>query len=80
MQALQQRTTTKVKQILRKSVFEVACTVKAVELLVPDDTNFEEARFLMLQTGNIILRSKQPQNFMHKFDIYFENRIDRDSK
>ena len=48
MQALQQRTTTKVKQILRKSVFEVACTVKAVELLVPDDTNFEEARFLML--------------------------------
>jgi hypothetical protein len=59
---------------------EAACTVKSIEILVPDDTNFEQARFLMLQSGNIVLRSKQPQSFVHKFDPFFEDHIDQSTK
>ena len=27
-------------------------------MLVPDDTNFEQSKFILVQTGNVILRSK----------------------
>lgn len=66
-----------VSEILRKSEFEVACTLKGVEVLIPDDTNYESARYLILQTGNIILRSKQPQQFCHKLDFFFEDKVDQ---
>jgi len=55
---------------MRRSKFEVACTLKGIELLVPDETNFEQARFIMLQTGNITLRSKQPLKFQHTLDSW----------
>lgn len=75
-QALQKRTSVKFEEIMKKSEFEIACTLKGIEVLVPDDTNFEEARYLMLQTSDILLRSKSPDKFCHKLDAYFENCID----
>jgi hypothetical protein len=58
-----------VEKLVDESVFEVACTLKGLEVLVPDDSNFEEARYLMLQTGSISLRSRQPhEHFAHKLD------------
>jgi hypothetical protein len=41
VQELQDKTKSAVKEIFKKSEFEVACTLKGIELLVPDDTNFE---------------------------------------
>lgn len=35
----------------------MACTVKGVDVLVPDDLNFEQSKYLMLQSGTIVLRS-----------------------
>lgn len=41
VQALQRRTETKVSEILKKSEFEIACTLKGVDFTVPDDTSFD---------------------------------------
>lgn len=75
-QAQLKKTTNKIEEIMKKSEFEIACTLKGIEVLVPDDTNFEEARYLMLQTSDILLRSKSPDKFCHKLDTYFESQID----
>ena len=34
--------------------------MKGVEILVPDDINFKESKFILLQTGNMMARSRQP--------------------
>ena len=58
--ALQKNAKAKVKNLLQKSEFEVACALKGVEILVPDDINFQESKFILLQTGNMMARSRQP--------------------
>ena len=60
MAALMKRTEAQVNDILERSEFEFACALKGVEVLVPDDTNFQESKFLLLQTGNLVARSRQP--------------------
>ena len=57
--ALQQRTQDKVTKLLSKSIFEVQLSMKGADLLVPDDTNFEQSKFLLLQTGSVVVRSRQ---------------------
>ena len=34
--------------------------MKGIEFLVPDDISFQESKFILLQTGNIMARSRQP--------------------
>ena len=46
--------------LLEQSEFEIACAMKGIEVLVPDDINFQESKFMLLQTGNIVARSRQP--------------------
>ena len=38
--------------------FEIACAMKGIEMLVPDDINFQESKFILLQTGNVVARSR----------------------
>jgi len=61
MSALMTRTEAQVTDLLEKSEFEMACALKGVELLVPDDVNFQESKFFLLQTGNVVARSRQHQ-------------------
>lgn len=64
----------KMEQMLKRSEFEIACTLKGVDVLVPDvspdDIRFEGAEFLMLQTGNLVMRSRLPTS-SPKVDPYF---------
>jgi hypothetical protein len=41
--------------MLKRSKFEVACQLQGIDVLVPDDTNFEQSKFLLLQTGSIVV-------------------------
>lgn len=79
--ALKNKTHSKVKEILKKSVFEVACTLKGVDVLVPDvapdDISFDQSKFIMLQTGNLILRSSE--SVTQKIDPYFYQTLGGDS-
>lgn len=47
-------------------------------MLVPDDTNYELSKFLLLQTGNVILRSKpqDPDRIETTMDPYFSSVLD----
>ena len=62
MQALQKRTENQVSELLKKSEFEINFTLKGIDVTMPDDTVFDQAKFLMVQIGNIILRSKHDLN------------------
>lgn len=42
---------------LEKSEINLNCNVKSMEILVPDNINYEMSKFLILQTGDIHLRS-----------------------
>ena len=50
----------------------MACTIKGLEVFVPDCETLSEARYILLQTGNISLRSRPPQQFSHSIDSFFE--------
>jgi hypothetical protein len=43
--------------MLEKSEMHLDCTLKSIELLAPDNINYELSKFLILQTGDIHLRS-----------------------
>jgi len=46
--------------------------MKGIEVLVPDDISFQESKFILLQTGNIMARSRQPldqRDQMTGFDL-----------
>lgn len=62
-------------EVLGKSEFEVACTIKGVDLLVPDETNFEAAKFILLQSGNVMLRSKARDSKSPDLDPYFTSVV-----
>jgi hypothetical protein len=64
-----------VSELLKKSEFEIACTLKGIDVTIPDDTSFDQAKFIMFQTGNIVLRSKHdlnmPPSQKKLVDLYF---------
>lgn len=43
--------------MLEKSEINLNCNVKSIEILVPDNINYEMSKFLILQTGDIHVRS-----------------------
>jgi len=43
--------------MLEKSEVQVNCNLKSMEILAPDNINYEMSKFLILQTGDIHLRS-----------------------
>lgn len=43
--------------MLDKSETHVCCNVKGIDLLIPDNTNYEASKFIMVQTGNLVVRN-----------------------
>ena len=44
-------------QEIEKSEINLNCNVKSLEVLAPDNVNYEMSKFLILNTGDIHLRS-----------------------
>ena len=65
----------KVNNILEKSEIHLNCNLKSVEILAPDNINYEMSKFLILQTGDIHLRSGESK----RLGLYFNpnNQIDQ---
>lgn len=65
--------------ILKRSQFEVGCTLQGLDVLVPDDTNFDQSKFIVLQTGSVILKSRNDpaKTSGQSFDPYFSTILDR---
>ena len=61
--------------MLKKSDFNINCNLKSTELLAPDAQNYELSKFLILQTGDIQLRSGESK----RLNLYFSqnNSIDK---
>lgn len=49
-------------QILERSEIQLSCNLKGVEFLVPDNTNYDASKFLMIQTGNVIIKNGTSNN------------------
>ena len=51
----------KIEIEIEESKVQLACTVRGIDLIVPDtcpdDIRFDQSEFLVLQTGNILLRT-----------------------
>jgi hypothetical protein len=46
--ALQNEAEEKMNKILDKSEFDITCSMKGIDILVPDEQNFEQSKFIML--------------------------------
>jgi hypothetical protein len=53
--------------ILQKSEINVNCNLKSIEILAPDNINYELSKFLIIQTGDIHLRSGESK----RLNLYF---------
>jgi hypothetical protein len=64
-----------VTNILEKSEINLNCNLKSIECLVPDNVNYEVSKFLILQTGDIHLRSGESK----RLNLYFSqsSQIDK---
>lgn len=64
-----------VTSILEKSEINLNCNLKSIECLVPDNVNYEVSKFLILQTGDIHLRSGESK----RLNLYFNqsSQIDK---
>lgn len=64
-----------VTNILEKSEVNLNCNLKSIECLVPDNVNYEVSKFLILQTGDIHLRSGESK----RLNLYFSqsSQIDK---
>ena len=58
-----------------QSEINVNGNIKSIELLFPDNTNYEMSKFLILQTGDIHLKSGETK----RLNLYFNqnNKIDK---
>eukprot|EP00347_Sterkiella_histriomuscorum_P015009 403358661 len=57
LEQFKQKTQDKVKQMLKKSEIFVCCNLKGMEILIPDNTNYDASKFLIFQTGNIVVKN-----------------------
>ncbi len=77
--------------MLQKSEINLNCNLKSIEILAPDNINYEMSKFLILQTGDIHLRSgeskrmnlffsqsNQPRFLNDKY--HFKNKIEEHLK
>lgn len=42
-------------RIIESSEIFLCCNIKGVEFLIPDNTNYDASKFIMINTGNIIV-------------------------
>ena len=45
------------KRILEKSEVSLGCNIKGIDFVIPDNTNYDASKFLMISTGNIVIKS-----------------------
>ena len=57
LKELRDKTQKKVNNILEKSEITLSCNAKGFEILVPDNTNYEDSKFMQLQSGNIVIKN-----------------------
>jgi hypothetical protein len=54
-------------KMLEKSEINMNCNLKSIEVLVPDNINYELSKFLIIQTGDIHARSGESK----RLGLYF---------
>jgi hypothetical protein len=57
LEQFKQETEKKMRKTLEKSEINLNCNLKSIEVLAPDNINYELSKFLILQTGDIHVRS-----------------------
>ena len=58
------------QRILEKSRVKVGVQLKSIEILIPDNVNYELSKFLILQTGDIQVKSGDSS----KMSVYFNKK------
>ena len=48
--------------ILEWKEVQLSCNIKGIDILIPDNTNYDASKFIMLQTGNIIVKNGPSNN------------------
>ena len=67
LEQFKQDTEKRVSTMLEKSEINLNCNLKSIEVLAPDNINYELSKFLIFQTGDIHLRSGESK----RLGLYF---------
>jgi hypothetical protein len=54
---MKMKTKKKMETIFEKNKLNICLNFKGMDLIIPDNTNYEGSKYLMISTGNIELRS-----------------------
>lgn len=81
VEKLRQKTEQTVSTIFKKSEFQVNCNLKSIEVHIPDMLNDEMCKFIVVQTGDIHLRSGESKclnsyfGLSNSVDVEFQQQI-----